>query len=113
LDNGYLLVEKDKKGVNDEDKSNQSLRFSLHLSLEPLGNIEIIFLQTEDCLYIRFGCESDLAKNFTSEFQNELKKMISSTDAISINFTDTAGNPANDLILQLLPDGKSMLDTKI
>ena len=113
LDNGYLIVEKDKSDENDEKKSKQSLRFSLHLSLEPLGNLEIVFLQTEDCLYIRFACESDLAKNFTSNFQNELKEIISSTDAVSINFTDNADNPANDLILQLLPEGKSMLDTKI
>jgi len=113
LDNGYLIVEKDKSDDNDEKKSKQSLRFSLHLSLEPLGNLEIVFLQTEDCLYIRFACESDLVKKFTSNFQNELKEIISSTDAVSINFTDNADNPANDLILQLLPEGKSMLDTKI
>jgi len=113
LDNGYLLVEQDKSSDTDEEQNQPSLRFSLHLSLEPLGNIEINFLQTEDCLYIRFACESDIVKDFTSEFQNELKEMISSTDAVSINFTDNAGNPANDLIIQLLPDGKSMLDTKI
>jgi hypothetical protein len=113
LENGYLLVEQNKNREGDEGDNKHSLHFSLHLSLEPLGNIEIDFLQTEDCLYIRFGCESDQAKTFTSVFQDELKNIISSTDAVSINFTDTAGNPSNDLVFQLLPEGKSILDTKI
>lgn len=112
LDNGYLLIEKEEKNINDENKE-QPLRFSLHLSLEPLGNIEIIFLQTEDGLYIRFACDSAKKKEFTSAFQDELKEMISSTDLLGLSFTDTAGNPARSLIQQLAPDGKSMLDTKI
>ena len=31
----------------------------------------------------------------------------------ALRAVDTAGNPANDLIQQLIPDGKAMLDTKI
>ncbi len=112
LDNGYLLLEKDEKD-GDNESNEQPLRFSLHLSLEPLGDIEIIFLQTEDGLYIRFACESKDTKEFASAFQDELKEMISSTDVLGLNFTDTAGTPANDLIQQLVPSGKSMLDTKI
>ena len=112
LDNGYLLIEKEEKDINDENKE-QPLRFSLHLSLEPLGNIEIIFLHTEDGLYIRFACDSAKKKEFASAFQDELKEMISSTDLLGLSFTDTAGNPARNLIQQLAPDGKSMLDTKI
>ncbi len=112
LDNGYLLVEKDENDSNDET-DNQPLRFSLHLSLEPLGNVEIIFLHTEDGLYIRFACESKEKQEFTSAYQDELKEMISSTDVLGLSFTDTAGNPASELIQQLVSDGKAMLDTKI
>ncbi len=112
LDNGYLLVEQDGEKNSEQDQS-ETLRFSLHLTLEPLGNIEIIFLQTEEGLYIRFACESNLKQEFTNSFQDDLKGMISSTDVLGLSFTNTAGDPANDLIQQLVPDGKSMLDTKI
>jgi len=112
LDNGYLLVEQDKnsdKGLSETD----TLRFSLHLTLEPFGDIEITFLQTKDGLYIRFACESADKKEFTNGFQDDLKEMISSTEVLGLSFTDTAGNPASDLIQQLVPDGKAILDTKI
>ncbi|MBL4902505.1 hypothetical protein JYT85_00420 [Desulfocapsa sp. AH-315-G09] len=112
LANGYLLVEQDTesdKGLSESD----TLRFSLHLTLEPLGNIEITFLQTKDGLYIRFSCESTDKKEFTSDFQNDLKEMISSTEVLGLSFTDTAGDAAGDLIQQLVPNGKTILDTKI
>lgn len=112
LDNGYLLVEKNDK--NDEgDIDTKTIRFSLHLTLEPLGDIEVTFLQMEDGLYIRFACDSQIKKDFTNEHRDTLKEMISSTEVLGLSFTDTAGNPANDLVQQLVPDGESMLDTKI
>ncbi|MCK5070932.1 MAG: hypothetical protein KAR01_10335, partial [Desulfocapsa sp.] len=43
LDNGYLLVKKDEEEA-DSDTSDNPLQFSLHLSLEPLGALEITFL---------------------------------------------------------------------
>jgi len=39
--------------------------------------------------------------------------MISSAEVLGLSFTDIAGNPASDLIQLLVPDGESMLDTKI
>ncbi len=112
LDNGYLLVEKDDSS-KDDTTDTDTLRFSLHLSLEPLGNIEIIFLQLEEGLYIRFACESKTKKDFANSHSDTLKEMISSTEVLGLSFTDTSGNPTNDLIQQLVPHGKSMLDTKI
>jgi hypothetical protein len=113
VDNGYLLVEKEEKNKDEENDQN-TLRFSLHLTLEPLGDIEINFLQTpDDGSYIRFGCESQIKKEFINSYQETLEEMISSTEILGLSFTDTAGNPTNDLIQQLVPAGESMLDTKI
>ena len=112
LDNGYLLVEKNDKS-NDGEKNSDTLRFSLHLTLEPLGDIEITFLHTTDGLYIRFACESQAKKDFTNSYRDTLKEMISSAEVLGLSFTDIAGNPASDLIQLLVPDGESMLDTKI
>lgn len=112
LDNGYLLVEQEEASDQEENKSDM-LRFSLHLSLEPLGDVEISFLQTKDGLYIQFACDSTEKKEFTNELQEDLKEMISSTSILGLSFTDTAGSPAGDLIRRLVPSGKSMLDTRI
>lgn len=112
LDNGYLLVEKDGK-QNEGETDTNTLRFSLHLSLQPLGNIEIVFLQMEEGLYIRFACDSEEKKDFANSQREILKEMISSREVLALSFTDTAGDPANELVQQLVPEGKSMLDTKI
>jgi len=112
LDNGYLLVEKNDLEDDDEEASD-TLRFSLHLALEPLGNIEINFLQMKEGLYIRFGCDSKSKKEFAGSHQETLKEMISATEVLGLSFTENAENPTNNLIQQLIPDGESMLDTKI
>jgi len=112
LDNGYLLVEKYDL-QKDEETTTQTLRFSLHLSLQPLGDIEVMFLQMKEGLYIRFACDSEEKKDFANSQRETLIEMISSTDLLGLSFTDGAGNPANELIQQLAPAGKSMLDTKI
>ena len=112
LDNGYLLIEQDDLKKDDKSKIT-TLRFSLHLTLKPLGDIEITFLQTEEGLYIRFACDSKDKKEFANIYQDDLKEMISSTELLGLSFTDTANNPASGLIQQLVPDGASMLDTKI
>lgn len=112
LDNGYLLVEKDDL-ENDENSALSTLRFSIHLTLEPLGDIEITFLQTKEGLYLRFACDSKDKKEFANTYQDDLKEMISSTELLGLSFTDTASNPASDLIQQLVPAGQSVLDTKV
>jgi len=81
--------------------------------LQPLGDIEIVFLQMEEGLYIRFACDSEEKKDFANSQRETLTEMISSTDLLGLSFTDGAGNPANELVQQLAPAGKSMLDTKI
>lgn len=112
LDNGYLLVEKNK----DEQKQNadkKSTHYSVHLSLEPLGNLEVTFFQTHDGLYLTFASESDNKKEFLHDNENLLNEMLLSTDLLGISFTSKAGDPTSELIQKLVPSGETMLDTKI
>lgn len=112
LNHGYLLVDKDSN-QGDKNELKPPSRFSLHLNLEPLGNIEISFLDTPEGLYIRFCCDTNEKSLFASSHQEELKQMISSTNILGLSFGEDAGNPAQELIQQLIPDGETMLDTKI
>lgn len=112
FDHGYLLVEKDQ--TNYQSEINESLlRFSLHLSLEPLGDIEIHFSQTGEDISIQFSCESEEKKQFISENQEDLKNSLSSSGVLNLSFSDTAGDPASDLFQQLIAEDESMLDTKV
>ena len=112
LNHGYLLVEKNQtsKSMKGHDSL---LRCSLHLTLPPLGNMEIHFLQDSEGLSLQLACESEEIKLFISEYQEDLKNSISTTDLLDISFSDTAGNPANDLIQQLIAEEESRLDTKV
>lgn len=112
LNHGYLLVDKDSKKVESDEEKIPS-RFSLHLNLEPMGNIEVSFLDTAEGLYIRFCCDTSEKSLFASTHQEELKEMISSTDLLALSFGEGAGNPAQELIQQLIPNGETILDTKI
>jgi len=112
LNHGYLLVERDSKQQTDSKETNPQC-FSLHLNLEPIGNIKISFLHSSEGLYIRFLCDSEEKSNFTSTQQDELKQLISSSDNLNLSFGVGAGNPAQNLIQQLIPDGETMLDTKV
>ncbi len=112
LDNGYLLFDKGKNSES-SDKKDTPLSFSLHLSLQPIGNIEIHFLHSEEGLYIRFACDSIEKKEFTSQFGEELQETVTTGKILGLSFTDTAGDPTSELIQHLVPEGKSMLDTKV
>ncbi len=113
LNHGYLLVENEDEQKKEGEEETSVQRFSLHLNLDPLGNIEITFLHTTEGIYIRFACDSKDKTQFTSTFQDDLKQMISSIQVLGLSFTEGAGNPAQELIQHLIPDGKNMLDTKV
>jgi len=113
LNHGYLLVDKDSRQQQSETDKETPRHFSLHMNLEPIGNIEISFLDVSDGIYIRFLCDTQEKAGFASALQEDLKAMISSSDILGLTFGAGAGNPAQELIQQLIPDGETMLDTKI
>jgi hypothetical protein len=111
LDNGYLLIEenKDKQSTSD----NNAIRYSIHLVIEPLGNIEISFFQTIDGLYLTVSCESVEKKEFLNQHLDLLKDTLLSSEILGMSVNEHAGDPINDLIQKLVPAGEAMLDTKI
>jgi hypothetical protein len=114
LKNGYLIVE--DYGRQKEDTGNGihfPFRFSLHLTMAELGNIRIDFLQYQDGLYIRFNTDSKEKSDFVESFSADLKQAISNIPLAGLSFSETAADPTAELIQKLLPQGSSMLDTKI
>jgi hypothetical protein len=114
LKNGYLTVENPVQQKEDAESGIHSpFRFSLHLTMAELGNIRVDFLQYQDGLYIRFNTDSKEKADFVESFSADLKQAISSIPLLGLSFSETAADPTAELIQKLLPQGSSMLDTKI
>ena len=114
LKNGYLIVEDYGQQKEDTESGISSpFRFSLHLTMAELGNLRIDFLQYQDGLYIRFNTDSKEKSDFVESFSAELKQALSNIPLLGLSFSDTAADPTAELIQKLLPQGSSMLDTKI
>lgn len=113
LEQGYLLVEQSDKEQQQPADGYQDLSFSLHLSMSELGNITVNFLHSKDGLLIRFNLDSKEKVEFVSQFEDILKEAISSVDVISLTFSDSAGDPAAELVRRLMPGEESILDTTV
>lgn len=113
LDQGYLLIDQ-KQGQETEDhEMKKQLHFSLHLALSGLGDINIEFLQTDDGLWMRFNCDSQEKADFVSQFSDDLKQQLADLPLQGLSFSGTAKGPDTDLIRLLVPEGQSLLNTKV
>ena len=114
LQQGYLLVEDSGQQKGGSEGDAQSPRhFSLHLTMQELGNLRIDFLQYKDGLYIRFNTDSKEKSDFVEANSTDLKQAISKVPLLGLSFSETAADPTAELIQKLLPRGASMLDMKI
>jgi hypothetical protein len=111
IEAGYLRIEKD--GENSDTSDPEDFRFSLHLTMSDLGNINIDFSKTKNELMIRFRAESQEKMEFIEQFGSELVDAITDIPHVSIAFSKDATDPISDLVKQIVPEGQSMLDTKV
>jgi hypothetical protein len=111
IEQGYLLIEKDDQTSGKNDSAKSDSRFSLHLTVSDLGNLQIDFLQNMEGLFIRFRAGDQQKADFLETFSFELKKAITDIPLINLSFSGDAPDPIHDLIQQLIPAGNSMLDT--
>lgn len=108
---GYLRIE--KEGESGEASDPDDFRFSLHLTMSDLGNINIDFSKTKNDLMIRFRTESQEKMEFIEQYASELIDAITDIPHVSISFSGDATDPITNLIKQIVPEGQSMLDTKV
>ncbi len=113
IEQGYLLIEQGDKESKSGNTSQSENRFSLHLTVSELGNLQVDFLKNSEGLFIRFRAGDQEKADFLESFGPELKKAISQIPLISLCFSSDAPDPIHDLVRQLVPAGKSILDTRI
>ncbi len=112
LENGYLIVEGFQKN-NDPDEDEGVLNFSLHLSLTELGNLRIDFLKNSEGMFIRISSESQEKLSFIEQYQNNLLHNLKEKNILGLSFSKENIDPAADLLKRLLPDGESIVNTKV
>ena len=112
VEQGYLLIDRDSDAQSGKDNGPQNRRFSLHINMTELGNIQIDFLSIEETLYIHFRTDSQEKVEFVEQFSEQLKEAISDIPQINLSFSADAPDPLTDLMRLIVPEGNSMLDTK-
>jgi hypothetical protein len=113
VEQGYLIIEQQEEGDGSSGSEATENRFSLHLTMSDLGNLRINLLHNPEGLFIRFHADSQEKADFIAAHSADLKAAITEIPFISLAFSSDASDPINDLIRQLLPEGNSMLDTKV
>ena len=113
IEQGYLIIEQDDKDSESGNSDASENRFSLHLTVSDLGNLQIDFLQNQEGLFIRFRAGNQEKADFIESFSADLKEAITDIPLINISFSGDAPDPIHDLVRQLIPEGSSMLDTKV
>ena len=111
LNKGYLLVEDKNKG--EADNSTEDTRFSLHLSLTGLGNLRIDILRNPEGLFFRFISDSQEKLDFIHSFHDDLLPQLISTEISGVSFSLEQVDTAADLLKKLLPEGESLVNTKV
>ncbi len=112
LEQGFLLIDRntdDEQGNGDYD--NQEYRFSLHIKMTELGNMQIDFFHSTEGLFIRFHTDSKEKAEFISSFSDQLKEAITDTPILGLSFATDAEDPATELARLIVPEGKSVLNT--
>jgi len=111
LEKGYLLVEEHEKESDGIAQSEE--RFSLHLSLEGLGNLRIDILKSPEGIYLRFLSDSKEKLQFIESFKDDLLLNIVDSYILGVSFSQEPLDTAADLLKKLLPDGESLVNTKV
>ncbi|MBW2659130.1 MAG: hypothetical protein JRC87_05950 [Deltaproteobacteria bacterium] len=112
LEQGYLTVQYDQNHAQGEDSNSNANRFSLHLTMSQLGNIQVDFLQMQDVLYIRFRTDSQYKAEFVALFSEQLKETLTAVPQIMLTFSADAPDPMTDLIRHIIPDGDTLVNIR-
>lgn len=114
LEKGYLLVEQQgKKAEGGEEKDFFEALFSLHLSLNGLGEVEVAFFQSHEGIRIRFQLNSSEKAEFVSGFADELKEAVSSHAVLGLTFTKGAEDPGTTLLKRISGEENAMFEVRI
>ncbi len=116
LQQGFLLIDRDRAGKDQDDAGQQTDRpnqsASLHLQLEGLGNLQIDIHRQEDRIALTFRAEQPEQARFLAKFRDELEQWITGGRLESVQFLLGAKEPNRTLLETIVGQGGTgMIDT--
>ena len=113
IEQGYLLLDNSYKDPDESTEGDGKQKFSLHLAMSELGNIQVNVLQDTEQLFVKFFFDSEEKVRFVTQYREMLEEMLSIDSRISITFSSGADSPVNTLVRKLVPDGQSIINTTV
>ena len=115
LQQGYLLVDRDQSGGQQEESQEQNRQpvqtAALHLQLEGLGNLRIDIAQSDDSITLKFQTEHMEQAKYLAGFREELTSWLTSGTLVSAQFLVGAKEPVKALLARILGDNTGVIDT--
>lgn len=112
LDQGYLLAEPDQKQSGQQQGKGKKQKYSLHLKLSGLGNLQIDLEQQNSGMRLRFYTQDRERTEFLSEHRRELQQWLTATRLESVQFLTGAEDPIKQLLSRISDRTSGMLNTK-
>lgn len=117
LQQGYLLIDRDQSGGQEEGSQEQSRQpvqtASLHLQLEGLGNLHIDISRSENQITLKFLTEHTEQAKFLAGFREELESRLTGGTLVAAQFLVGAKEPVKALLARILGDNTGVIDTSV
>jgi hypothetical protein len=112
LNQGFLLVEPDQKQSGDQQGEKTTRKYSLHLELTGLGNLQIDLEQQAGGIRLRFYTQDSARTKFLAEHRQELQQWLTATKMESVQFLTGAEDPIKHLLSRMSDETTGMLNTR-
>jgi hypothetical protein len=112
LNQSFLLIEPDQQQGGEQQSDKEKKKYTLHLNLEGLGNLQIDIQQQTSGMRFRFFAEDASRAKFLSEKRDELQQWLTATRLESVQFLTGAENPTKQLVSRITSGQTGMLNTK-
>lgn len=113
LDEGFLLVEADRRDGGQRKPGDDVTRMSLHLRLSALGNLRIDMLAEPSGMLLRVACEDQVRAAYLQAQSERLQTRLQGLPVRGISFTAGAISPARELLQRIVPEARGMLDARV
>ncbi len=99
LEQGFLLMEKDKEEREGGERQSEGTRFSVLMKLSSLGNVRVDLFQTKESVFLRFHTSSSEVTKLFQESQQELRAGLSPLQLQGVSYSsDPPGDPVSVLL---------------
>ncbi len=112
LDQGFFIINPDQDDLNGQERADLGKKYSLHLKLKGLGNLQIDIYQKKDTVSLQFFAQDAERAGFLKELENELNEWLTALQLKSVSFLTGAEDPIKHLMTKLSQGQPGVLDMR-